>query len=175
MSEHFVKDSINHQVIYVMGVSGCGKSTIGQSLADRLGFLFFDGDDFHPDENVLKMSKGQPLNDDDRKGWLEAINRCAIYNVSESGVVIACSALKKTYRDILEVNIEPKPKWIYLKGHYDLIHERMKNRIDHFMPATLLKNQFETLEPPHNCIRVNVEKSVRGIISEILRKLEKQI
>ncbi|MEL6557187.1 MAG: gluconokinase [Bacteroidota bacterium] len=175
MSEHFVKDSDKHQVIYVMGVSGCGKSTIGKTLAEKLNFLFFDGDDFHSEENVLKMSKGQPLNDDDRQGWLEAINRCALEKSSKSGVVIACSALKKSYRDILETNIDPKPKWVYLKGNYDLIHERMKGRIDHFMPATLLKNQFDTLEPPGNCIRINVEKSVNGIVSEIHRKLAKQI
>lgn len=175
MSEHFAKDSDKHLVIYVMGVSGCGKSTVGKTLAAKLGFLFFDGDDFHPEENVLKMSKGQPLNDNDRQEWLEAINRCALEKSLRSGVVIACSALKKSYRDTLENNITPKPKWIYLKGNYDLIHERMKNRIDHFMPATLLKNQFDTLEPPVNCIRINVEKSVKGIVSEIRHKLAKQI
>lgn len=162
-----------HQVIYVIGVSGSGKSTIGKMLADQLAYDFFDADDFHPEINILKMSKGQALNDEDRKDWLTAINDCAIKNSEDNGTVVACSALKKKYRDTLSDGLEKAPVWVYLKGSYEVINDRMKKREDHFMPASLLKSQFDTMEVPRKSIRVNVEKDEEAIVFEIIEKLEK--
>lgn len=154
----------------IMGVSGCGKSTIGRMLAETLSLPFFDGDDFHPEKNIEKMSKGEPLNDEDRYIWLEALNTLGIRQQNKGGV-IACSALKESYRDILEKGLDPKPVWVYLEGSYESILKRLEQRSEHFMPATLLRSQFDTLEPPKNAIRISIELEPPQIIKEILRNL----
>ncbi|GAA5496547.1 gluconokinase [Rubritalea squalenifaciens DSM 18772] len=134
-----------------MGVSGCGKSTVGSLLAAKLGGKFFDGDDYHPQANIDKMASGQPLNDDDRQGWLESL-RDLITSEAQAGrtAVIACSALKKKYRDLLR-EAGAEVSFIHLHGSRELLLERLTDRAaegNHFMPATLLDSQLDTLEYP---------------------------
>jgi carbohydrate kinase (thermoresistant glucokinase family) len=160
------------KIFVVMGVSGCGKSTIGHMLADALSLPFFDGDDYHPEKNIQKMSKGEPLTDEDRYSWLKALNTLGFAQQNKGGV-IACSALKESYRDILEKDLDPKPVWVYLEGSYESILKRLTHRSEHFMPATLLRSQFDTLEPPKNAIRVSIELEPPQIIKEILKDLSK--
>jgi gluconokinase len=160
--------------LIVMGVSGAGKSTIGEKLAERLGWKFEDGDRFHPPSNVAKMSAGQPLTDEDRWPWLRAIAD-EIARVCEAGehAVIACSALKHAYRDIL-VHRRNDVRIIYLKGTQDLIASRLALRKDHFMPPGLLESQFETLEPPdasEDAVTVSIDGSVETVVNDILRQL----
>lgn len=158
------------KIYYVMGVSGSGKTTLGQQLARHLGIPFFDGDDFHPPENIQKMAGGAPLDDEDRKGWLLRLNALAGKHKG-SGAVIACSALKETYRKLLESGLEGKVRWIYLHGSYEQLHKRMQKRKGHFMPSELLRSQFETLEPPsygiHIPVRLRPEEAVQRILDEI--------
>lgn len=157
-------------IFVVMGVSGCGKSTIGRMLAETLSLPFFDGDDYHPEKNIQKMSKGAPLNDEDRYSWLKALNTLAKKH-QETGAVIACSALKEMYRDIIEKGLNPVPIWIYLEGSFTVIQKRLEQRSDHFMPVNLLKSQFKALEPPTKAICISVELEPKKIIKEILKKL----
>jgi len=160
--------------LIVMGVSGAGKSTIGEKLAERLGWKFEDGDRFHPPSNVAKMSAGQPLTDEDRWPWLRAIAD-EIDSVCEAGehAVIACSALKHAYRDIL-VHGRNDVRIIYLKGTQDLIASRLAVRKGHFMPPGLLESQFKTLEPPEaseNPVTVSIDGSVETVVNDIIRQL----
>jgi gluconokinase len=160
--------------LIVMGVSGSGKSTIGEKLAERLGWSFEDGDKFHPASNVAKMSAGQPLTDEDRWPWLQAIAN-EIDRVCEAGghVVIACSALKRAYRDVL-VHGRSDVRIIYLKGTEELIASRLALRKGHFMPPGLLASQFKTLEPPdssENPIAVPIDAPVDAIVDDIVRQL----
>ncbi len=164
---------VENQILLVMGVAGCGKSTIGQMLSDKLKVPFFDGDDYHSKKNVEKMSQGHPLNDDDRKGWLQTLNRLAKDNLSK-GAVICCSALKERYRALLNHSIEQHMIFVYLDGTYEEIFERMQSRKDHFMPPGLLKSQFDTLELPSDAIRVSISKPPKEIILEILSILNKK-
>ncbi len=152
-----------------MGVSGVGKSTIGELLSQELNMPFFDGDDFHPKENVLKMSNQQPLNDDDRRGWLHTLNKLAIKHSKENGCIIVCSALKKSYRDILNKQIQDHSKWVFLEGSFDQIKERINNRKGHFMSSELLTSQFDILEEPDNAIKIDVSLTPNKII-EMLKK-----
>jgi gluconokinase len=160
--------------LIVMGVSGSGKSTVGEKLAERLGWSYEDGDKFHPASNVAKMSAGQPLTDEDRWPWLRAIAD-EIERVCEAGehAVIASSALKRAYRDIL-VNGRNGVRIIYLKGTQDLIASRLAVRKGHFMPPGLLESQFRTLEPPdagENPVTVSIDAPVETIVDNIVRQL----
>lgn len=155
------------KVYYIMGVSGCGKSTIGKLLAQACSVPFYDGDDYHPQTNIDKMSAGIPLDDKDRHPWLEKINQVALESINQNGCVIACSALKATYRTILSHNIERDTTYIYLKGSYDMILNRMKLR-NHFMPPDLLRSQFDTLEEPSEAVIVSIEASPESIIRTII-------
>lgn len=160
--------------IIVMGVAGSGKTTIGEKLAQRLGWPYEDGDKFHPKANVEKMSAGHPLTDEDRWPWLRAI-AAEIDKVGAEGghVVIACSALKRAYRDVL-VHGRADVRIVYLDGTQDLIAGRLKARKGHFMPATLLESQFKTLQPPgadEHPVTVSIDASVDAIVGDILRKL----
>jgi gluconokinase len=130
--------------IVVMGVSGSGKSTVGAALAQRLRVPFADADDFHPPANIAKMTAGQPLNDDDRLPWLEAIGEWLADH--GDGAVMSCSALKRKYRDQLRRPC-PDVEFLHLSGSPEVIGKRQASRPGHFMPASLLKSQFDTLEP----------------------------
>ena len=160
--------------LIVMGVSGSGKSTIADRLATRLNWTFEDGDRFHPASNVAKMRAGHPLTDEDRWPWLRAISD-EIDRACKAGqhLVIACSALKRAYRDVL-VHGRNDVRIIYLKGIRDLIAKRLALRKGHFMPPGLLESQFETLEPPdadENPITVSIEGSVDSIVEDIVDRL----
>ena len=160
--------------LIVMGVSGSGKSTIAASLAERLNWTFEDGDRFHPASNVAKMSAGQPLTDMDRWPWLMAIAD-EIDRVCLAGkhAVIACSALKRAYRDVL-VHGRSDVRMIFLNGTQALIARRLTQRKGHFMPPGLLESQFETLEPPEpgeNPVTVSIDASVDAIVDDIVRQL----
>ena len=126
-----------------MGVSGCGKTTVGQALANRLGVSFYDADDFHPPANVAKMSAGQPLNDADRAPWLDKLNELLRDN---PGVVLACSALKRDYRRRLAEGVT-ELRIVHLHAGFEALQKRMLSR-QHFMPPALLQSQLDTLEPP---------------------------
>jgi gluconokinase len=164
----------NPCALVVMGVSGSGKSTIADKLAERLGWAYEDGDRFHPASNVAKMSAGQPLTDEDRWPWLQAIAD-EIDRVCKTGqhAVIACSALKRAYRDIL-VHGRNDVRIIYLKGTQELIASRLASRKGHFMPPGLLTSQFKTLEPPEtseNPVTVSIDASVETVVDDIVRQL----
>jgi gluconokinase len=130
-----------------MGVSGCGKSTVGHALAAANGVLFVEGDQYHPPANVAKMSAGQPLNDDDRADWLLALQAqiCAA-RLRGEGLVISCSSLKRRYRDLLRQG-DPALRFAHLNGSKEMIEARMKARVGHYMPTSLLDSQFRDLEP----------------------------
>lgn len=157
----------NPPVFIVMGVSGCGKSTIGKLLADELEIPFFDGDDYHPEANVKKMAAGNSLNDNDREGWLKRLNSLALEN-SKVGAVIACSALKESYRVILSHSLNYQIEFVYLNGTFEEISNRLMQRKNHFMPTGLLKSQFNTLEVPNNAISVSITKTPIEITNHII-------
>ncbi|MDI2034460.1 gluconokinase [Paenarthrobacter nitroguajacolicus] len=153
--------------IVVMGVAGCGKSTVGAALAGRLGAEFLDGDSLHPQSNIDKMAAGTPLNDDDRAPWLAEIGRR--FPASDASLVIACSALKRSYRDIIR-NGDPSVVFVHLQGTRELLDARMKARPGHFMPASLLDSQLATLEPLQQDeagIAVDISTSVEDIVDQV--------
>lgn len=158
-------------VFIVMGVSGCGKSTVGRLLADRIAFPFHDADDFHSGENMEKMKKGIPLEDDERVPWLfDLAVHVAQWNRRE-GAVLACSALKEKYRDMLDWNGKEEVAYIYLKGGRDLVLGRIKNRTGHFFPAELLESQFQALEEPREAVTVAIDNKPEDICSEIIAEI----
>ncbi len=158
--------------IVVMGVSGSGKSTIGRMVAERLGWPFYDGDDFHPPENVARMAAGVPLNDENRAGWLAAM-AAFVEEKSRAGEngVIACSALKVAYRDVLRRFDRTQIQFVYLKGSYEVILERMKNRGEHFMKPEMLRSQFDDLEEPWGILTINVNRPQEEIVQKIVEQL----
>jgi gluconokinase len=160
--------------LIVMGVSGSGKSTIADQLAQRIGWTYEDGDRFHPASNVAKMHAGHPLTDEDRWPWLRAI-AAEIDRVCRDGehAVIACSALKRAYRDIL-VHSRNDVRIVYLDGTQQLIADRLAQRKGHFMPPDLLPSQFRTLEPPgsdEDPVTVSIDASVEAIVDDIVHQL----
>lgn len=159
--------------IVVMGVSGSGKSTVGEKLAKRASLEFHDADQFHPPENIAKMSQGIPLCDEDRVPWLQAMSDFIHKKAQEDHIpVLACSALKKSYRDILRGG-KNHITFIYLAGDFNLIEERLNARKDHFMPPGLLKSQFDTLEEPDNleAIRIDVSPDPDDIVESVVKEL----
>jgi len=158
-------------IIFIMGVSGSGKSTIGELLAKKLDLPFFDADDFHPIENVEKMKAGNPLNDEDRAPWLVNLNQLARKELAKKGAIITCSALKEKYRISLEKGLQTSPKWIFLKGDFELILNRMNQREGHYMPASLLQSQFDALEMPVDAFEVDIALSPKKIVENILARL----
>jgi gluconokinase len=164
----------NLSVLVVMGVSGSGKSTIGGMLARRLGWEYEDGDWFHPQSNIDKMHAGHPLTDEDRWPWLRAIARHIDETRRQGGhAIIACSALKRAYRDII-VGDRPDVGLIYLKGDRNLIARRLATRYGHFMSPQLLDSQFAALEEPQageRAIVASIDASPRAIIEAIVTQL----
>ena len=146
-----------------MGVSGAGKTTIGQAVASELGWRFIDADDYHPAANVAKMARGEPLGDEDRWPWLDRLNSIL---KREEKAVLACSALKERYRQRLAEGIA-RIEWVYLKGDFDLIRSRLGERRHRYMPASLLESQFAALEPPAQAIVVDVSGDVASCVATI--------
>ncbi|MFJ4286347.1 gluconokinase [Paenarthrobacter nicotinovorans] len=158
--------------VVVMGVAGCGKSTVGAALAKRLGAEFLDGDALHPQSNIDKMAAGTPLNDGDRAPWLAEIGRR--FSTSDAPLVIACSALKRAYRDIIRGG-DASVVFVHLHGARELLSERMNSRPGHFMPAALLDSQLATLEPLQEDeagIAADITSPVEVIVSDVQASLE---
>jgi gluconokinase len=155
-----------------MGVSGCGKTSVGRSLAAALSWDFYDADDFHPPANVDKMANGIPLDDTDRAPWLAALHKLieSSLKVDRPGV-LACSALKERYRQQL-LNGNEGVQIIYLRGSYDIIWARMQQRSDHYMKPHMLRSQFEALEEPTTALTIDISTPVDEIVQEILKLME---
>lgn len=159
-------------VIILFGVTGAGKTTVGQLLAKELGWIFYDADAFHSPGNIEKLRRGIPLTDDDRRPWLEAMRKAVSgwITIGEDAVV-ACSALKESYRQLLAVS--DAVRFVYLKGEPALIEARLKKRSGHFMNPALLESQLETLEEPKGkVIVINVDKNPSEIVREIRNTLK---
>jgi len=161
--------------IVVMGVSGAGKSTVGRLIAARLGCPFRDADSFHPAANIEKMSRGEPLTDEDRWPWLRAIAAwIAQHRAAQTTCVVTCSALKRAYRDIVTDHQRADVRLIYLKGEFALIDARLKGRTGHFMPPGLLRSQFDALEEPaseEHTITVSIDATPKEIAERVLESL----
>ncbi|MFP3889807.1 gluconokinase [uncultured Ralstonia sp.] len=159
-------------IVVVMGVSGCGKSTVGRMIAERLGCAFRDGDEFHSDANRAKMHAGIPLNDDDRKPWLEAIRAYMDEMTSGSrSLVVACSALKQRYRDVLR-GPAGNAEFVYLKGDFELLQGRLSARKDHFFNPALLRSQFDALEEPTDAIVVDIALPPETLVQQATEQLQ---
>lgn len=161
--------------IIVMGVAGCGKTTVGKALAEHLGWDFYDADDFHPPENVARMASGIPLDDSDRAPWLTALHDLISGCLKQNRPgILACSALKERYRQrLLEGN--DHVQLVYLKGSYELIWSRMAKRTDHYMKPQMLQSQFDALEEPSNALVVDISMSIDDLVQAILNQVEQKI
>ncbi|HEX3203835.1 MAG TPA: gluconokinase [Nitrospiraceae bacterium] len=158
-------------IVIVMGVSGSGKSTIGVALAHALGWDFVDADWFHSQTNIDKMSRGIPLFEDDRTPWLEALReRIHLWLAQDRSVVLACSALRSSYRRLLMVD-PTRMRVVYLKGSVDLIHGRLSSRPHHFMPPELLRSQMDILEEPSDAVTIDISLPPAVIIQHICHAL----
>ena len=162
--------------LIVMGVTGSGKTTVGALLAGRLSAVFLDGDDYHPEANVAKMAGGTPLTDEDRWPWLDRLGEVIEEAVAAKGrVVLACSALRRVYRDRLTAACSRAPLFIHLSGGRDLIHGRMAARREHYMRVALLDSQIATLEPiedGENAIVTTIDAPAEQVVARILRQLD---
>jgi gluconokinase len=157
-------------MIVIMGVSGCGKTTIGKELAKQLGLPFFDADDFHPTSNIHKMKQGNSLTDEDRMPWLSRLSEQMKTWDEHGGAVLACSALKESYRRIL-ASQSKTITWVYLKGPFEVIQSRLEQREMHYMKSGLLQSQFDALEEPEYGIHISIENPPEEIISALTTKL----
>lgn len=156
----------------LMGVSGSGKTTLGRRLAGKLGWSFYDADDFHPQSNLEKMSRGIPLTDEERWPWLDRLRSLILELIEmDHQAVLACSALKASYRERL-LRDTRQTALVYLRGDYELIKRRMEARQDHFFDASMLKSQFEILEEPNESTVVNINAPIDAIVNEIIMSLD---
>ncbi len=150
-----------------MGVSGSGKTTVGKLFAEQSGWAFIEGDDYHPPENVRKMANGTPLTDADRQPWLENLHKILLEHAqAHQPLVMACSALKKHYRQMLAEGL-PDIHFVFLKGNYDLIEERLAARPEHYMKAGMLRSQYETLQEPQKALVIDITQNPREICRQI--------
>jgi gluconokinase len=157
-------------IVIVMGVVGAGKTTVGRLLSEQLGWKFADADDFHPPSNVERIRQGSSLNDDDRKPWLERLrNAITDWIAGGRNVVLACSALKRSYRQ--ELAVGPEVRLVYLKGSADLIAERLRSRQGHFAGEQILAGQFADLEEPEAAVTVEIASTPQQIVAEIRKRL----
>ena len=156
--------------LVIMGVSGCGKSSVGAGLATRLGLNYRDGDDLHPPENVAKMRAGMPLTDADRWPWLDRVGQVFL---AEAPVIVGCSALKRAYRDRIRTAAGGPVTFVHLAGSQEVIAARMALRQGHYMPLSLLDSQFAALEPPtaEEAITVSIDQPLEALVADILRQL----
>jgi gluconokinase len=155
-------------VLIFMGVTGSGKTTVAKLFAKKTGTVFYEGDDFHPPENIAKMGAGIPLTDADRKKWLLTLRKIIVYALAKKEFsVLTCSALKSKYREELSSG-DSRVKFILLSGPQNLIAERLKNRRGHFMPSALLASQFAILEPPSDALVFSCKKSPKEIVAELI-------
>lgn len=158
-------------LILVMGVSGVGKTTIGQSLATELGAEFRDADDYHSPQSRAKMARGEPLTDDDRQGWLDRLHQLLLDQANAGRpTVLACSALRERYRQRLSEQL-PQLQTVYLQSDFATIQRRLRERTGHFMPATLLESQFATLEEPQDAVVVDASQDPEAVVAAALRSL----
>ncbi|MDP9177323.1 MAG: gluconokinase [Gemmatimonadota bacterium] len=164
---------MNRNLYVVMGVTGSGKSTVGATLAHALGVDFVEGDDYHPLENVKHMASGIPLTDDDRAGWLRALAmRIREARDAGRGLVLTCSALRRSYRDVLR-GAAPELRFVFLKGSRELIAERLAERRGHFMPASLLDSQIATLEEPtrdEHALEYDIAQPPEKIVDDLVTR-----
>lgn len=158
-------------ILILFGVSGSGKTTIGRQLADVLGLPFFDADDFHPPSNVERMASGRPLDDADRQPWLETLATSIADWQEQGGAVLACSALRETYRETLGSQCGENIRWVLLQGCEEVLADRLKGRKDHFFDRQLLSSQLDTLEVPDYGWLVDIESSPQEIVNKILTRL----
>jgi gluconokinase len=162
-------------VVVVMGVSGSGKTTVGQALAARLGWPFEDADDLHPAANVEKMRRGIALTDEDREPWVRAVSRAIHDHVARGqDAVLACSALRKRHRDVMRAHVDAERlRFVYLRGTYEEIDRRLRARVGHFMPESLLKSQLDAMEEPApgEALVVDIAPPVPAIVEAIVRGL----
>ncbi len=169
-----MNSSVTPLSVIVMGVSGCGKSSVGQAMAHALGGSFADGDDFHTPQNIDNMANGIPLTDEDRLPWLSTINAfLRTADASDGANVVACSALKRSYRQILTESIPVF--FVHLTGSFELIESRAKARENHFMPPELLKSQFDTLEALHTdewAVTLDIDNSVDAIVEKAVEAVK---
>ena len=161
-------ETTSPSVILVMGVSGSGKTTVGQLLAKRLEGSFLDADDLHPSTNIDKMARGESLNDKDRWPWLDAVTHAASIHTSPTPLVLACSALKESYRERLQLGDDPV---IFLTGSRETIAQRLSLRQGHFMPSQLLDSQLGELEEPKKAISISIAGTPYEIVDQIIRSL----
>ncbi len=156
-------------IVILMGVSGSGKTTVGQLLAKELGWKFFDADDFHSMANKAKMSRGEALNDSDRADWLMSLRELLNQNIeAKQSIALACSALKQKYRDTLQINREVH--FVYLRGSYQQIEARMEERKHYYMKANMLKSQFDALEEPSDALIVDIAQKPEEIVTIIQKE-----
>lgn len=158
-------------IIIVMGVSGCGKTSVGRLLAKERNLPFFDADDFHSFQNLEKMKNNQALTDEDRLPWLKHLSEKIREWEQSGGAVLACSALKESYRQLLSASESPM-FWVFLYGSYNLIKKRLEQRIHHYMSSNLLQSQMDILEIPNYGLHLDVEASLASLVLQINSKLK---
>ena len=157
----------------IMGVSGCGKSTVGAAVAKRLGMRYVDGDDLHPPANIAKMSRGEPLSDDDRAPWLVAVGQRLA--AVDGPVIIGCSALKRGYREIIRDHARAPVCFLHLTGSREVLSERMSHRTGHFMPVSLLDSQLAALEPPEpdeTAITADIDQPFEQVVDSLVTQFK---